>query len=297
MKEYIVLSGKGGTGKTTVAAALAHLAASEKKIVLADADVDASNLELVVGAQVQEEHVFTGGKLAVIDGDRCISCGICDEVCRFDAIIEGDPYAVDPVLCEGCAVCFYQCPEEAIGMEDALDGHWFVSRSRYGPLIHGALRAGRENSGKLVAVIKEQSRRLAEEHQADLLLVDGPPGIGCPVIASLSGADFVLVVTEPTVAGFHDLSRIVGVARHFQLPVQVCLNKADLSPTQSQEVTRFCAEEGIEIIGRIPFDPAVTQAMVQGRPITAQGNGPAVAAIGAIWERLRERLRDGQEEA
>jgi MinD superfamily P-loop ATPase len=300
MRELVVLSGKGGTGKTTVAAAFAHLAAQETSVVLADADVDASNLELVVGADLQERHEFRGGKLATVDPTLCSACGRCAEVCRFDAIVQGevfprevDPvppprevYAVDPVLCEGCAVCFYQCPEQAIRLEEALDGHWFISESRFGPLIHGALRAGRENSGKLVSLVKEQARRLAKEQESKLLLVDGPPGIGCPVIASLSGAQVVLVVTEPTVAGFHDLARIVGVAQHFQIPVQVCLNKADLSPAQSREVERFCQEEGIELIGRIPFDATVTQAMVRGLPVTAADDGPAAGAIREMWRRL-----------
>jgi len=290
MKELVILSGKGGTGKTTVAAALAHLAAQEVHLVLADADVDAANLELVVGAEVQEEHEFYGGKEAIIIPEECTACGRCAEVCRFAAIIEGQPYSVDDVLCEGCAVCFYQCPAEAIHMEDALDGYWFLSRSRYGPLVHGALRAGRENSGKLVALVKEQTRRLAEENGAELVLVDGPPGIGCPVIASLSGASLAMAVTEPTTAGYHDLERIIGVARHFGVPALVCLNKADLSPAQGREIQRFCAEQGIEIVGTIPFDPRVNEAIVQGRPITVDGSGPAARAIGRTWKRLKRLL-------
>jgi MinD superfamily P-loop ATPase len=290
MKELIVLSGKGGTGKTTVVAALAHLASVETSLILADADVDAANLELVVGAEEVERHPFSGGRVAIIDAERCIACGRCDEVCRFEAIIEGDPFQVDDVLCEGCAACYYQCPEQAVRMEEVLDGYWFVSQSHYGPLVHGALRAGQENSGKLVSVVKEQARRLAEEGARDLLLVDGPPGIGCPVIASLSGAHRALIVTEPTVAGFHDLTRIVGVAQHFGVPVQVCLNKADLSPVQSQKIERFCSEEGIDVIGIVPFDPGVTRAMVQGRPVTADGNGPAAAALREAWKRVRAVL-------
>jgi MinD superfamily P-loop ATPase len=174
-------------------------------------------------------------------------------------------------------------------MEESLDGSWLLSRSHYGPLVHGTLRAGRENSGKLVALVKQEARRLAEETGAELLLVDGPPGIGCAVIASMSGAGLALAVTEPTVAGFHDLERIVGVARHFQVPMLVCLNKADLSPRQAEAIERFCADEGIELLGRIPFDPAVTRAMVQGRPITAAGSGPAAEALRGLWDELRRR--------
>ena len=292
-KELVILSGKGGTGKTTVAAALAHLAAQEARLVLADADVDAANLELVVGAEVEARHEFHGGKEAIVDPALCTACGRCAEVCRFGAVVAGETYAVDDVLCEGCAVCFYQCPAEAIRMEEALDGYWFLSRSRYGPLVHGTLRAGRENSGKLVALVKQEARRLAEETGAELLLVDGPPGIGCAVIASLSGAGLALAVTEPTVAGFHDLERIVGVAQHFQVPMLVCLNKADLSPQQAKLVERFCADEGIELLGWIPFDPAVTRAMVQGRPITADESGPAAEALRGLWAELRRRWASG----
>jgi MinD superfamily P-loop ATPase len=292
-KELVILSGKGGTGKTTVAAALAHLAAQEARLVLADADVDAANLELVVGVEIEARHEFHGGKEAIVDPALCTACGRCAEACRFGAVVAGETYAVDDVLCEGCAVCLYQCPAEAIRMEEALDGSWFLSRSRYGPLVHGTLRAGRENSGKLVALVKQEARRLAEETGAELLLVDGPPGIGCAVIASMSGAGLALVVTEPTVAGFHDLERIVGVAQHFQVPVLVCLNKADLSSQQAKSIERFCADEGIELLGRIPFDPAVTRAMVQGRPITADGSGPAAEALRELWAELRRRWARG----
>jgi len=287
MKELLILSGKGGTGKTTVAAAFAHLAAREGRPVLADTDVDAANLELVVGAEVETRHEFCGGQEAIVQAERCTACGHCAQVCRFGAIVPGTVYRVDNVLCEGCAVCFYQCPEQAIAMQETLDGELLVSRSRYGPLVHGSLRAGRENSGKLVALVKEEARRLAEAGRADLLLVDGPPGIGCPVIASLAGADLVLAVTEPTTAGIHDLERVVGLARHFRVPLLVGLNKADLGPLQGREVERFCAREEIALVGRIPYDPAVTWAMVQGRPVTAGENGAAAEAIREMWARMR----------
>ncbi len=293
MKEMVILSGKGGTGKTTVAAALAHLAASDASLVLADADVDAANLELVVGAEPEERHGFRGGQAAIVDPSRCSGCGRCAQVCRFEAVVVGESYRIDAVLCEGCAVCFYQCPEQAIRLEETLDGYWFVSRSRYGPLVHAALRAGHENSGKLVATVKQEARRLAEQERADLLLVDGPPGIGCPVIASLSGAQLALLVTEPTAAGFHDLERIVGVAQHFGVPVAVCLNKADLSAAQAQAIERYCVAADIALAGRIPFDPGVTRAMVQGRPVTADGEGPAARAIQDVWALVHEQVEAG----
>lgn len=289
-KEIVVLSGKGGTGKTSVVAGLAHLAAQERRLILADADVDAANLELVVGAEVQRQEEFRGGQVAVVDPLTCTACGRCAEVCRFGAVFPGEPYAVDETLCEGCRVCFYECPAGAIRMEESLDGHWYVSRSRCGWLVHGALRAGRENSGKLVALVKKEARRLAQEEHAELILVDGPPGIGCPVIASLAGADLALIVTEPTVAGAHDLERIVGLARHFRVPTAVCLNKADLSATRRWEVERFCSREEIALVGKIPFDRQLVEAMLRGRPVTADGNGPAAQAIRRLWEVLRDMV-------
>lgn len=288
MKQIVILSGKGGTGKTTVAAALAHLASQEASIVLADTDVDAANLELVLSPQVQETHDFAGGSVAVIDPELCTACGICAEVCRFEAIIPGDEaYAVDEIGCEGCASCFYQCPVEAIEMQERLDGRWFRSQARYGPLFHAHLFAARENSGKLVTLVKGKARLLATEEGADYLLVDGPPGIGCPVIAAISGADLTVLVTEPTVAGAHDLERIVGVARHFGVRAVVCINKYDLNPAKTEEIASWCAEWGVPVVGRIPFDQAVTRAMVQGKPITEHSDGLVAEELRRIWARLK----------
>ncbi len=292
MKQIVILSGKGGTGKTTVAAALAHLASQEASIVLADTDVDAANLELVLSPQVQETHDFAGGSVAVIDEELCTACGICAEVCRFEAIIPGDEaYAVDEIGCEGCASCFYQCPVEAIEMQERLDGRWFRSQARYGPLFHAHLFAARENSGKLVTLVKGKARLLATEEDADYLLVDGPPGIGCPVIAAISGADLTVLVTEPTVAGAHDLGRIVGVARHFGVRAVVCINKYDLNPVKTEEIASWCAEWGVPVVGRIPFDQAVTRAMVQGKPITEHSDGAVAEELRRIWARLKVKDR------
>jgi len=230
MKQLVILSGKGGTGKTSVAAALAHLAASELSITLADADVDAANLELVLDPEKLEEQDFMGGQLAIIEPDECTACGICADVCRFDAVIPGeDAYQIDASACEGCASCFYQCPTEAIRMEEQRAGLWFRSETRFGPLFHAHLFAGQENSGKLVTMVKQQGRLLTMDDDRDLLIVDGPPGIGCPVIASIAGADMALLVVEPTVAGVHDLERVLGTTRHFGVPALVCLNKADVN--------------------------------------------------------------------
>jgi MinD superfamily P-loop ATPase len=291
VRQIVILSGKGGTGKTTVTAALAHLASQEASVVLADADVDAANLELVLSPQTQEENEFAGGGVAVIDTELCTACNVCAEVCRFEAIIPGDEaYAVDEIGCEGCGACSYACPMEAIEMQERLDGRWFRSQARYGPLFHAHLFAARENSGKLVTLVKGRARLLAVGQNADYLLVDGPPGIGCPVIAAISGADLTLLVTEPTVAGAHDLERIVGIAWHFGVEAVVCINKYDLNLAKTEAIASWCAEQGVPVVGRIPFDQAVTRAMVQGEPITEYSDGPVAGELRRIWARLKARL-------
>ena len=295
MKQLVILSGKGGTGKTTVAAALAHLASQELSIVLADADVDAANLELVLDPTKQEEHGFMGGQLAVINPEKCIACGICADVCRFDAVIPGDAaYRVDSLACEGCASCFYQCPEEAVRMEEQQAGLWFRSDTRFGPLFHAHLFAGQENSGKLVTLVKQQARLRGLDTGAALVVVDGPPGIGCPVISASAGMDLALHVVEPTVSGVHDLERIMGTTDHFGLPSLVLINKADLNPARAEEIVAFCADRGVEVVGRIPYDDVVTEAMVQGRPVTDYTGGPVTEALKEMWSRTRDLiLSDG----
>jgi MinD superfamily P-loop ATPase len=296
LKQLVILSGKGGTGKTTVAAALAHLASQELSLVLADADVDAANLELVLEPTRLEEHDFWSGKRALIDAEMCTACGICETVCRFDAIrplIEipsGYAYQVDALSCEGCAACFYQCPEDAIRMEEQRAGRWFRSDSRFGPLFHAHLFAGQENSGKLVTLVKQQGRLLASDTGAKLLIVDGPPGIGCPVISASAGADIALLVVEPTVSGVHDLERILSTTEHFGVPALVAINKADLNEKRSDQVTAFCAERGIEVVGKIPYNTVVTEAMVHGQPVTAYTDGPVSAALRQVWGRVKARL-------
>jgi MinD superfamily P-loop ATPase len=296
MKQLVVLSGKGGTGKTTVAAALAHLASEEIPVVLADADVDAANLELVLEPTKLEEHGFWSGKQAFIDPEKCTACGICETVCRFDAIRPptqtscSDAYQVDALSCEGCASCFYQCPEDAVRMEERHAGLWFRSDSRFGPLFHAHLFAGQENSGKLVTLVKQQGRLLASDTGGKLLIVDGPPGIGCPVISASAGADMALLVVEPTVSGVHDLERIMSTTEHFGVPALVAINKADLNEKRSDQVAAYCAERGVEVVGRIPYSTVVTEAMVQGKPVTAYTDGPVSAALRQVWDRIQTRL-------
>jgi MinD superfamily P-loop ATPase len=291
VKQVVILSGKGGTGKTTVAAALAHLASQEMTVVLADADVDAANLELVLEPLNQQEHDFMGAHSAVVDPDRCQLCGICADVCRFGAVIVGDGvYSVDPLACEGCAACFYQCPEAAIRMEQRQGGVWFRSDTRFGPLFH--LFAGEENSGKLVTLVKQEAREISLSAGAELLLVDGPPGIGCPVISAVTGADAALLVVEPTISGEHDLARVLATTSHFNVPALVIVNKADLNPARADQIAAFCDAEEVEVVGRIPYDTIVTEAMVEGLPVTTHSSHPVTRALQEIWQRVKGHLLD-----
>jgi MinD superfamily P-loop ATPase len=297
VKQLVILSGKGGTGKTSVTAAFAHLAVGSQpnglRAVLVDADVDAANLELVLAPERLEMHEFVGGDVAVIDAERCTACGVCVEACRFDALAaptDVRPPRVDPVACEGCAACVYRCPNGAISMQPQLAGHWFRSTTAYGPLIHAALRSGQQNSGKLVTLVKQQARLLALDESYPLLLVDGPPGIGCPVISAAAGADLALIVTEPTMAGIHDLARVLQTSRHFKLPTLVCINKADLYPAGTATIKTYCQQEQVELVGCVPFDTVVTQAMVAGVPVTAYSDDPVTQALRQVWARVKGSL-------
>jgi MinD superfamily P-loop ATPase len=298
VKQLVILSGKGGTGKTSVAAAFAHLACegpSPVRAVLADADVDAANLELVLSPHTIETHEFMGGSKARLDPDKCERCGVCAQVCCFDAVqVQGGQYSIDAVACDGCAACVYQCPTQAIRMEPQLAGHWFRSNSRYGPLFHAALRPAHENSGKLVTLVKQQARLLGLDTGGQVVIVDGPPGIGCPVISAASGADLAAIVAEPTAAGIHDMERVLQTTGHFRVPSLICINKADVYPAGVEQIEAYCREHSIEMVGRIPFDATVTEAMVQGEPVTAyRPDAPASQAIVEIWQRATARLNSG----
>ena len=293
MKQIVVLSGKGGTGKTSVVASLGHLASESASIVLADADVDAANLELVLSPKEMERHTFSGGKEAIILPELCTGCGRCAEVCRFDAVFsEDDVYRVDPTGCEGCASCFYQCPASAIEMRDRRSGLWFRSATRFGPLFHAHLYPGQENSGKLVSMVKQQAILWGAEHDADYVIIDGPPGIGCPVIAACGGVQLALLVAEPTVSGVHDLERILATTDHFQIPAAVAVNKWDINPRRTAGIVGFCRSREIPLVGRVPFDPVVTEAMVQGQPVTVFRDGPVSGELRRLWDALRQELSD-----
>ncbi len=286
MKELVVISGKGGTGKTTILAAFASLA--EKK-VLCDADVDAADLHLIMDPQVNERHGFQSGHTAIINEDKCTQCDLCRELCKWDAITED--FEVNPIACEGCGVCHYFCPEEAIDFPLNTCGEWYISDTRFGPMAHARLGIAEENSGKLVTLIRQEGGKLAEERNLDLLLTDGPPGIGCPVIASLGGVTAVLIVAEPTVSGRHDMERVAELAHFFKVPAMVCINKFDLNPEEGERIEEYAREKQIHVVGRIPFDPVFTKAMVQGKNIFEyDGQSEGAEAVREIWKNVTQHL-------
>lgn len=288
MKEILVLSGKGGTGKTTVTGSLAVLA---KNIILADCDVDAADLHLILHPHVRQENEFWSGVEAKIDGSQCSACGTCVDLCQFHALRLNDVAELIPFSCEGCGVCAHFCPEGAISMKNKLSGSWFISDTECGPMVHAHLGIGEENSGKLVSLVKKQARELAEKKGAELILIDGPPGIGCPVIASMSGADFTLLVTEPTQSGLHDLMRVADLAAHFKVAAGVCINKWDLHEDYSKTIENECSKRNIAVLGKIPFDMHVVSSIVQGLPLLSFApQCPAAETIKDLWQQLEKQL-------
>lgn len=284
MKEVVVLSGKGGTGKTIIVASFAALAQSK---VLADCDVDAADLYLLLQPQTKQEHEFWSGQTAYIDNEKCNECGLCQEVCRFGAI---QNYAVDPISCEGCGFCSQICPVDAITMSENMSGHWFVSETRYGPLVHARLGIAQENSGRLVALVRQNAKHIAEEENLSYIIVDGPPGIGCAVISSLSGANLALLVTEPTLSGMHDLDRVLELCRHFGIPALACINKYDINEENSRQIESYCANQKVEVVSLIPFDNVVTEALVNGLPVVEFSDGRVKQEIENLWRKVSERL-------
>lgn len=287
MKEIVVISGKGGTGKTTVVLGLASLA---KNAVLADCDVDAADMFLILDPETYLTESFTGGKLAEILQDPCTACGKCREVCEFDAISED--YVVDPLACEGCGACYYFCPHEAILFEPQYTGTVFHSNSRLGPFFHAHLNPGQENSGKLVTRVRNDARAAAVEQGKDLILVDGSPGVGCPVVASVTGADYIVVVTEPTLSGFHDLERVFELMSHFKLSGGVVINKFDIHPEMSDNIEALAVKGGFDRLGRIPYHAnEVISAMNNGRTVIEAAPGSPVAiAVANVWQRVLSSL-------
>ncbi|MCK5285070.1 MAG: ATP-binding protein [Alphaproteobacteria bacterium] len=289
MKEIVVISGKGGTGKTSVLASFAVLA---KNPVLADCDVDAADLHLVLKPNIIERHDFISGHEAVVLQDICDSCGACLNLCRFDAIKElpqasGESlFEIDPHSCEGCGVCYAFCPLKAIDFPDRHCGEWMISDTRAGLMVHAKLGIAAENSGKLVSTVRQEARRLAEEKNHDLILIDGPPGTGCPVISSITGASMVLVVTEPTLSGEHDLKRILELVKHFNIPAYVCVNKWDISPDMTKQIEKLALLMGASVLGRIRYDKNVTKAQIEALTVV-ETNAPSAQDIKKIWETLQ----------
>ncbi|MBN1129619.1 MAG: ATP-binding protein [Chitinispirillaceae bacterium] len=289
MKEIVIISGKGGTGKTSIAASFATLAGASA--VMADCDVDAADLHLILKPTIQKRAEFRSGHKAVIRAQRCTGCGKCEDLCRFGAVREettwdaypGVRYAIDDIACEGCGVCIRFCPAEAIDFPEEVCGEWFVSDTRFGPMVHARLGVAAENSGKLVTLVRNEAKKIAKERGADHLLIDGSPGIGCPVIASLTGADLALIVTEPTVSGDHDLRRIAGLAKQLGVPAMVCVNKFDINPEATSAIRRFAESAGIPLAGTVRYDKAVTAAQREEKTVIEYTNKGIAEDITSIW--------------
>lgn len=289
MKRLAILSGKGGTGKTTITASLAVLA---KNAVVADCDVDAPDLHMLLHPEVIKTQEFKGSKLAVIDEAKCTECGFCREKCRFDAITED--FKIDGIACEGCGVCTIICPVAAITLTERISGHAYTSKTKYGFMAHAMLSPGEANSGKLVTLVRQNAKILVEREHSALIIIDGSPGIGCPVIASIAGVNAGLVVTEPTMSGIHDLKRALQLLRHFKVRPFVCVNMCDINEDNTDKIANFCKEKGIEVVGKIPFNPVVTEAMVNGKPIVEYALESDVAKeIENMWETILSALQYG----
>mgnify|MGYP006288679427 CR=1 FL=1 len=287
MKKITVISGKGGTGKTTVVANLAYLA---QDLVLADCDVDAPNLHLLLNPEVNNSSIFKSNKLAIKDQEKCIDCGVCYDVCRFNAV---DPvnYEIDEYKCEGCGVCVAMCPEDALSLKLLDTGEIYNSTTRFGPMVHANLKIGSDNSGKLVSEVREKAVETAEEQNKDLILIDGSPGIGCPVISSITGVDLVLFVTEPSKSGFSDLKRVAQVIQHFNIPALAVINKYDINEKISREIETYLKEEDIELVGKISYSSDVVDSLRNAQLIVEQEQDNQVSEeIREIWSKIQNRI-------
>jgi MinD superfamily P-loop ATPase len=291
MKELVVISGKGGTGKTSIVASFASLA---KNAVFADCDVDAADLHLVLEPKIMQKSDFSGGKRAAIAAEKCSGCGKCQELCRFDAIhLNGEgndvvdkTFTVDPISCEGCKVCVEFCPVDAIEFNDCINGQWFISDTRFGTMVHAKLGIAEKNSGKLVTLIRKEAKRIVTEEEKDLIIIDGSPGIGCPVIASITGADLVLIITEPTLSGKHDLGRVADLAASFGIPTLLCINKSDLNREITAQIAEEADNRGIKLAGKIRYDKAFTMAQIMKATVIEYTGGWVSEEIKTLWRNV-----------
>lgn len=284
MREILVISGKGGTGKTSLTAAFAHLAADH---VICDLDVDAPDLHILLAPEKRQSDEFYSGFEAAIEPDKCEACGTCVQMCQFDAIQSGEPCpGIDPLKCEGCKVCVQFCPADAIAFTSKHCGTWYVSGTRFGPMVHAQLFPAEENSGRLVALLRKEAKAIAKQQDKRLILADGTPGIGCPVISALSGVHLAVVVTEPTMSGLHDMERITSLCDHFKIPVAVIINKYDLNHEMTGRIEETCRQKGLQLVARLPHDPDFIYAMVQGKTITEFSDGYTAQQIKAAWEKI-----------
>ena len=287
MKEIVIISGKGGTGKTVITGAFAALAEGK---VIADCDVDAADLHLLLDPKIIKSHIFKSGFTAHINKKYCDGCGACSEACRFEAVKED--FSIDPISCEGCAFCSFICPQNAIEMKVNNSGKWFVSHTRFGPLVHARLGIAEENSGKLVSLVRQKAKEIAEEKGYRWVIIDGSPGIGCQVIASITGVDCALVVIEPTLSGMHDAERVINVARHFNIPAKVIINKYDLNHKITKKIEQWSEDRNIEVIGKVAFSKSVVKSVVEGKTIIEYSSGRVTRTLGKIWKVLEKELAD-----
>jgi len=295
LKELVVISGKGGTGKTSIVASFAALA---KNAVFADCDVDAADLHLVLEPKIKQTNDFSGGKRAAIVTEKCIGCGRCQDLCRFNAIhfngqandMVDKTFTIDPISCEGCKVCVEFCPVDAIKFEESINGQWFISDTRFGTMVHAKLGIAGENSGKLVTLIRKEAKRIATEQKKDLIIVDGSPGIGCPVIASITGADLVLIVTEPTLSGKHDLGRVADLAAGFKIPTLVTINKFDVNPDMAERIEKDARSRDIKMVGKIRYDEAFTKAQILKSTVLEYTGGAVSEDVKALWRNVTYAL-------
>lgn len=286
MKELVIVSGKGGTGKTSISSALSFFAPEK---IMVDCDVDAANFHLISGAVTREKHGFKAGFEPVLNKNACIHCGKCTALCRFGAITNG--IITSPLNCEGCGVCAFQCPAHAISMKERNAGQWFVSDTRFGCLIHAELGLSVENSGKLVSQIRQEAKRLARDQHLPLIITDGPPGIGCPAIAALSGAHLILAIAEPSVSSIHDVKRLADLVSRFAIPLVVCINKSTLHPDNTKELTLWCRRNAIPIVGQLPYSDIFRQAVQAGKTVMEMPEyGEVKAALTGLWHNLAKQL-------